>query len=263
MAFECSSEPYIEVLHYLFITLDTYDSFQGVPEWTGTLGPFTCALRSGSLEARPQEHYRDEQAARAVLDPLLASWEVRALLESDIRIRFDFQRAVLVKSASSGIPGMTRMAGSISGGLSVSGSPTRCHLAYPDPGDVRQLKATALVKDLLPWVRQLRSRQPPMLVPGYLLLTRLEWEYGKRAHAAKTLNVSRKILHKFGELTAVNDPLERRKIAGDPRSLTEREKEWLIQAAALLTTRVAEFEAGATTTSLLNMSNLPALADTP
>jgi hypothetical protein len=77
-----------------------------------------------------------------------------------------------------------------------------------------------------------------MLVPAYLLLTRLEFEYGGRDQAASALNVAAQIPRKLGELTAKNDPAERRKVNGPVTLLTEPKRQWLRAVIPRLVLRV-------------------------
>lgn len=97
-----------------------------------------------------------------------------------------------------------------------------------------------------------------MLVPAYLALTRLEYEYGGRDQAASALNVSNKVLKKLGRLSATNDPAERRKVHGQVRHLTEPERQWLLAVLPKLTLQVAEVETGSQPPPL-DMAALPTL----
>jgi hypothetical protein len=95
-----------------------------------------------------------------------------------------------------------------------------------------------------------------MLVPAYLVLTRLEFEYGGRDQAAAALNVSPRVLRKLGELTTRNDPAERRKVKGSVNPLAEPERTWLFAVIPRLVLQVAEIEAGSTP-PVLDMAALP------
>jgi hypothetical protein len=117
------------------------------------------------------------------------------------------------------------------------------HSSYPPPSPT-PLAASTLVEELLGWVRDLRERRHPMLVTANLFQTRLLFEYGGVDRAAAALNVTPQVLRKLGELSAKNDPDERRKVAGPVVRLTQAEHGWILAVLARLTVQVAEIAAG-------------------
>jgi hypothetical protein len=117
------------------------------------------------------------------------------------------------------------------------------HSSYPAPSPTL-LAASTLVEELLGWVRDLRERRHPMLVTANLFLTRLLFEYGGLNRAAAALNVTPQVLRKLGELSAKNDPDERRKVKGPVVRLTEAERRWIDAVLPRLAVHVAEIAAG-------------------
>jgi hypothetical protein len=239
--------PRVNVLIYGFISLDDRHDFARAAAWDGEVGGFSCHLDGGTLEARPKGHYPDLEDARQALEPHLRAWALRAELEDGIRIEFRFQSA----QASSGLRVMADSAIGVADALNV----TVGHSSYPPPS-ARVLAASPLVEELLAWAREVRERRQPMLIPTYLFLTRLTFEYGGQRQAAAALNVTEQVLRKLGELSAKNDPVERRKVTGPVNPLTERERQWLLAALPRVALQVAEIEAGGSP-ARLTMGDLP------
>jgi hypothetical protein len=243
------SSPRVHVLIYAFVSLDERHDFTRAAAWDGDLGDFSCHLAGGTLEARPKGHYPDVERAREALDPHLRAWALRAELEDGVRIEFRFQSA----QDASGLRVMAESAVGIADAMDV----TMGHGSYPPPS-AKALAASPMVDELLVWVWEVRERRQPMLIPAYLFLTRLTFEYGGQRQAAAALNVTEQVLRKLGELSAKNDPTERRKVMGSVNPLTERERRWLLAALPRLALQVAEIEAGGSP-ARLTMGDLPSL----
>jgi hypothetical protein len=242
--------PRVNVLTYTFISLDDRNDFARAAAWDGDLGDFNCHLEGGMLEARPKGHYPDVESAREALEPHLRAWALRAELDDGIRIEFRFRSA----RGPSGQVVTLETAVGIADALDV----TVGHGSYPPPS-AKALAASPMVEELLVWVREVRKRRQPMLIPAYLFLTRLTFEYGGQRQAAAALNVTEQVLRKLGELSAKNDPTERRKVSRPINPLTERERQWLLAALPRLALQVAEIEAGSSTPARLTMGDLPSL----
>ncbi len=131
------------------------------------------------------------------------------------------------------------------------------HAEYPRP-PLRDLATSALVEELLQWVRDLREGRQRMLVLAYLFFTRLAYEYGDEVRAAADLNVSRKVLVTLRKLAAKNDPSERRKVEGPIQPLSEAERQCILAAPPRLTRQVSEIDAGSQPIKL-TMADLPSL----
>jgi hypothetical protein len=238
------NDPHVEVLGYAFTAVDTRHDYSRAGPWQGNLGDFDCRLDGGMLEVRPKDHYADADSARQALEAHLHAWELWSELEAGIRIRFRFKSAKVVDRQPT--PGSVTVHVGMAETIEAANSLTvkLGHAEYPPPPPTA-LANSALVEELLGWVRDLRERQQRLLVVAYLFLTRLEFEYGNRHEAAVKLNVSRPVLDTLGRLSAKNDPSERRKVKGPIQALTETERQWLLAALPRITRQVAEIAAGA------------------
>jgi hypothetical protein len=242
----------VDVLIYAFFSMDERHDFSRAAARDVNLGGFNCYLERGTLVARPEGHYPDVERAREALDPHLRAWELRAELEDAIRIEFRFDWA----QGAFGTQVALQSAVGVTDKLTV----VEEHRSYPPPSP-KALEASAVVEDLLGWVRDLRGRRQPMLVLAYLFLTRLEFDYDDRAEAAAALNVSQPVLNVLGRLSEKNDPDERRKVKRrrPVERLTEAERQWLLAALPRLALQVSEVEAAGSAPTQLTMRDLPSL----
>jgi hypothetical protein len=248
-------DPHVEALYYNFTSLDEGHDFSQAAAWQGNLGGFNCHLADGRLEARPQAHYPDAQSARDALEPHLRAWVLWSELKDGIRIEFKAAGARVVDRASGSVTVEGQAALAIATAFHATGKVN--HSSYPPPSP-KPLAASTLVEELLRWVRDLRERRHPMLVIANLFQTRLLFEYGGLDRAAAALNVTPRVLRKLGELSAKNDPDERRKVAGPVVRLTHAERGWILAVLPRLTVQVAEIAAGANPPRL-TMADLPPL----
>lgn len=245
-------DPHVEVLYYEFLSLDSRHDYSHAAVWQGNLGGFNCHLAGGQLEARPQGHYPDLQSARDALEPHLRDWVFWAELNDSIRIAFVPGGARVVDRVSGDVAVEAQAAsavGIVGGNVTVSLG----HGSYPSPAP-SNVSVSPLVSELMGWVRALRDRQHPMLVTANLFHTRLLDEYDGLDRAAVALNVTPQVLRKLGELSAKNDPVERRKVKGPVVPLTEAERQWILAVLPKLTLQAAKIAAGASPPQL-NMAD--------
>jgi len=249
------NDPHVEALTYELVPVDERYDFSSAVPWNGRLGSWECRLEGARLEAVPSEHYADEAAARQRLEPHLRAWELSAELEQGVEFRFRFSVARVIDRQS--IPGVVDLAATVVGKSGMAGQLTIVHRlsAYPPPS-AKQLVSSALVEELLGWVRELREGRGRKLVIAYLVLTRLEYEFGGRKSAASTLRVSMRILDRLGELSEKNDPAERRKVKGPIGSLSDAERRWI---DAVVPKLVLQTAAMGSQPSTLTMADLPSL----
>jgi len=249
------NDPHVEALTYDLVPVDERYDFSSAVPWNGRLGSWECRLEAARLEAVPSEHYADEGAARQGLESHLRAWELSAELEQGVRFRFRFSVARVIDRQS--IPGVVDLAATVVGKSGMTGQLTIVHRlsAYPPPS-AKQLVSSALVEELLGWVRELREGRGRKLVIAYLVLTRLEYEFGGRKSAASTLRVSMRILDRLGELSEKNDPAERRKVKGPIASLSDAERRWI---DAVVPKLVLQTAAMGSQPSMLTMADLPPL----
>lgn len=234
-------DPHVEVLYYEFLSLDSRHDFSETAPWQGNLGGFVCHLVGGQLEALPQGHYPDPQSARDALEPHLRDWVFWSELNDSIRIAFVPGGARVVDRASGAVAAEAQTASAI--GIVGNVTVKLGHGSYPSPAPT-DVSVSPLVSELMGWVRALRERQHPMLVTANLFYTQLLEEYGGLNRAAAALNVTPQILRKLGELSAKNDPVERRKVKGPVVPLTEAEHQWILAVLPKLTLQAAKIAAG-------------------
>lgn len=252
------NDPHVESLSYRFRVLDERHDYSAASAWHGQLDDFEAHLEGDTLVATPTPHFSSENEARAALEPLLRSWELRADLEDSIPIRFSFETAKAVdrQPTSGQIVVQINAASeiSIANDLAVRVG----HASFPLPAHTL-LAENGLVRDLLASVHDIRSREQRLLVGAYLFLTRLEYEFGgSLAAAAKGAAVSEPVLRKLSELSVVNDPSQRRKVKGPERQLSEAERMWLDEALRRITIQAAQIAAGGAPPQL-TMADLPAV----
>jgi hypothetical protein len=249
------NDPHVEALTYDLVPIDERYDFSSAVPWNGRLGSWECRLEAARLEAVPSEYYADEAAARHGLESYLRAWELSAELEHGVRFRFRFSVARVIDRQA--IPGVVDLAATVVGESGMTGPLTIVHrlAAYPPPS-AKQLASSALVEELLGWVRELREGRGRKLAIAYLVLTRLEYEFGNRKSAASTLRVSMPILKRLGELSAKNDPAERRKVKGPIASLSDAERRWI---DAVVPKLVLQTAAMGSQPSMLTMADLPPL----
>ena len=190
------NDPHVEVLNYEFTSLDKKHDFSAARPWSGRLGDFECRLEAGHLEAVPDKHFANEASAREELEPHLHAWELRAELQDELRLRFWFSSARVVDRRPTAGSVSVAVAAAEGAAAVETATVTVGHSAYPAPSAV-PLAASPLVGELLGWVRDLRTGHR-MLVIAYLILTRLEFEYGDRRQAASALNVEPAVLSTLG-----------------------------------------------------------------
>jgi hypothetical protein len=250
------NDPHVEVLNYEFISLNESHDFTAAEPWSGRLGDFDCRLETGHLEATPNKHFVSEAAARQELEPHLRAWELQAELQDDLRVCFRFSSARVVDRRLTAGSVTVAVATVEAAGAVEAARVTVGHSTYPAPA-AGPLAASPLVNELLGWIRDLRAGHR-MLVIAYLILTRLEFEYGGRRWAASALHVEPSVLSMLGRLSVKNDPVERRKVKGTADPLTETEKQWIRAVLPRLIFQAAAAAANAQPPRL-TMTDLPAL----
>ncbi len=249
------NDPHVEALTYDLVPVDERYDFSSAVPWNGRLGSWECRLEAARLEAVPSEHYADETAAQQGLESHLHAWELSAELEQGVGFRFRFSVARVIDRQS--IPGVVDLAATVVGKSGMTGQLTIIHRlsAYPPP-PAKQLVSSALVEELLGWVRELREGRVRKLVIANLVLTRLENEFSGRKGAALTLRVSMHVLKRLGGLSAKNDPAEHRKVKGPIASLSDAERRWIDAVVPKLVLQAATMESQR---SMLDMADLPPL----
>lgn len=250
------NDPRVEALNYQFISIEENNDFTAAMPWSGRLGDFECRLEAGFLEAVPSKHFASVASARLELEPHLRAWELWAELKDELRLSFQFSSARVVDRQPATGSVTVAVAAAEAAGAVETATVIKGYSAYPAPS-ARPLATSPLVNELLGWVRDLWAGHR-MLVIAYLILTRLEFEYGDRRSAASALNVEPLVLSMLGRLSVKNDPTERRKVKGEADPLTEPEKQWIRAVLPRLALQAATAAADPQP-SRLTMADLPSL----
>lgn len=224
-------------------------------------------LAEGKLVCEMKTHFQTAEAARAVVEPILAAWEVTAdLRRSPDELRFKFDGAEIIDrsppppGAIRGHAHMFEHADTLSATGTVSLHMSRPY--YPEPPGTFRLSPDA-ESLYLRYQGYLAGREP---LPGmaYFCLTVLEasagCKRGRRAFAAKAYRIDKEVLDKMGELTSCRgDRLTARKAtAGPVQPLTGPENTWLDAAVTTLILRLGDTR-DETVLPLITLSDLPSL----
>ena len=89
------NDPHVVSLTYTLTTdpPHPYEDFSNVPVLEVDLDGFACRLEERRLIARPREHFPNAESARLIFEPRLRSWEVRAEIEQNVRMHFEYDTA--------------------------------------------------------------------------------------------------------------------------------------------------------------------------
>jgi hypothetical protein len=250
-------------LLYRFVTDESLDRFERPAPRRGTMGEWEYLLDGGVLHLTPAKEFRDRQAARDDVEPLLRAYEESAeLMTPPHQIHFEYDHSDIEEIDPQ--PGfvnlfpetLTVRVEAFAPTVSVTSNNTE--YPPPDPDFIR----TELGDRLLARYRRVRAGTAELPAEGYYVLTSIEDAYGRtkprRRAAARELNIDPAVLDKLGELTSKADPDIGRK-AGTPKPLTADERGWIDAAIALLIRRIGHHASRAVLPPL-TMSDLPALA---
>ena len=208
------------------------------------LDRFTCRLEGARLTVIPSDDYDDEASAIAVLAPLLRGWEAKTDLVDGYPLRFDFLTAQLeevdpppdeqIGHASTAVVAIQVMEVTV----------CRERLEYPLPDPAIRFEGH-LTELLRPRWRQVLRGKDSLTTVAYVIVTTLEEHCGGSAKAAKTLNISSKVLTELRRLASVPDPQHGRKASKQTGTLTIEHIRWIREACAVILRRLLEYEAGA------------------
>ncbi len=204
--------------------------------WRGTLGKFDGNL--GDEKLIPTSEFGSVEEGRAAVEPYLESWSMKAELLDNRPIIFVFDSASAHSKSPATTPHlMLTNIVTMSANAFVVVKPAR----YPDPPEVAS--ATSDLVDDLRFVRETREGGR-LLVSSYLFYTRLVFEFGTEADAARHLLVSGNVLEDIAKLSARNDPDHVRKFWSKAPPLADDEREWLREALPKVAFQASVIEAG-------------------
>jgi hypothetical protein len=260
-------EPHVESLTYTLAAGVDTSYAETAPAIEIDHDAFSARLDTEVLTVTPKEHFTSEAEARAVVDPFLRAWEVRAALESGRpEFRFSFSGSVTMNRAP---PAGTR-ALAVSDTASVSDS-MHAHVTrstYPAPPKA-PFEVSPEVAMLHARWEQYTLRGDTLLAMSYFCLTLIEEAFGgdrsgsaKREYAANALGIDNKVLDKLGELTAKGDPTMARKFSLKYEPLRAEETAWVEPTIRKLILRVGVVAALGCAPGLpdIGFADLPPLA---
>jgi hypothetical protein len=217
----------------------------------GTLGSFSYWIQARIATLDPMTTLATEAAAHEVVDPLIAGWNVHALL-----------------SLGPGAFQLRHLHTLVSG----EGTPAPCdHAARADaaktdallihtqyPAAPHDMIADGDVLALAEEYARLLREPNRLVAAGQAAVALLERRFAERKAAAEALHVDLRVLHKLAEITS---PWGRRTGAEkittwkSTRRVTKAEREWIVDVTRALTRRLAQHAAGVRPAE--RMSRLP------
>jgi hypothetical protein len=257
------NDPHVEVLRYSLLVVRDGIDFDDARPLSGTRDGLTFELDQDQLVIRPTGHYASEEAARAVVDPLVRAWEIKHALTFGPEIRFEFaSSAIIDRNPAPAIPPGSPRAVSgkatMTATVAISGSASVSRGSYPTPPDGFVVDPD--VETLYQRWQGYLERREPLQSMAYFCLTVLEM-HGGRDGAAGRFAITKPVLNKLGELTSkTGDAATARKAGATSRPLTDLEQAWLEAAVKLTIRRAGEVAAqpGATLPAI-TMADLPGL----
>ena len=254
------NDPHVANLFYRFISEDPSVLFDKAQPLTLNLGSFEVEIKDGGLVATPQEHYSDEESAKAAFEPFLHAWESTAFLRpSKYRIRFKFDHADVIDRNPT--PGQVTLYARGIVSTATMGTPViTLHVSkYPEPDP--NFVASLLTDELIFRLQQYKDGRQTLPHVGYYILERLEQEIagGKRKQLAKILNVDFDVLDKIGRFSNKPDARIGRHASSTNDPLSDNEVNWLEEAIFRLVRRAGEINSGSQTLPFITMSDLPYL----
>ncbi len=206
----------------------------------GTLGSFSYWIKARIATLTPTRDLATEAAAHALLDPLIAGWNVHALLSLGPGA-FQLTHIHTVVAGREPAEPCAHMADADC----TASAAQLIHTSYPAaPHDmIADGDVLFLAEE---YARLLR--EPRRLIPaGRAAIGLLERRFVDRKTAADALNANLDVLHKLAEITS---PWGRRSGAEkittwkSTRRVTKAEREWIADVLRALTRRLAQQAAG-------------------
>jgi hypothetical protein len=254
------NDPHVEALLYTLEPADgvTFDAPHNT--WSHDVAEFE--LDKGQLTARLKYHHADIESARAEVDPIVRSWEVRGgLAYGNADFRFRFLKGETIDRHPTG--GVAELAATMTLRVGVDARLSLMHSAFPEPP--QDFTATPEV-DVM-WDRYVAYTQGRERLSGmaYYCLTVVEGLAGGRRNIPRHLNVDLDVARKLGDLTETGgDARTARKVVhGKYRPLTAEEETWVKAVVLMLIKRCGEMAGGRPSLPFISFRDLPPLSTTP
>ena len=221
---------------------------------------FRLLLEDDILIVEPDCHFASEQQARAVLDDILASWEIDVAMnygEREIAFVFESSEIMDRDPPTPGSPLVLQVKSAVlvSGAVHATLSVTRGK--YPPPPKL--FRITPDTETLWHRFERYKNGHQPLPATAYFCITVLEGIFGDRTEAARSCNISRNVLRTLAKLsTEKGDAVSARKYPrkGSPVPHSAVEITWMEAALKAIVRRLGEINQ-ATTLPQISMRDLP------
>lgn len=221
-------------------------------DFSNSIGRFTTL--NGVLHIQPTAHFVRESSARSVVEPFLETWRVCANLESGCSdtIRFQFLKSQII-DLDPPLPGESQTIYVEVGDYVTVFGDVSFHVtrrSYPaSPLFVGGLSPNA-ESAYLRWIAY-KEGSEPLQAMAYFVLTILEGVgNNRRTRAAANYQIDKPILDEIGRLTSTRGSNLTARKAGASGDLLGGERDWLERAIPRTILRIAETDAGMSTTRL-------------
>ena len=212
----------------------------------GFLGPFSYSLRARIATLVPTPVLADEAAARALLDPLIAAWNLDALLSlGPGAFQLNYIHTVLTDTAATGCAHEPEH----------ELPPQLAHLIHSEyPAAPVALGVDADVLLLAEEYSQLLRDPRRLVTSGRAFISLLDRRFIDRQTAARALCVDLRVLQRLAEITSSwgrrnrTDKITTWKAT---RHISKSERQWIVDLLRALTRRLAQHVAGANPVTLL------------
>ncbi len=217
----------------------------------GTLGSFSYWIEARIATLNPTATLSSEAEAHALVDPLIAGWNVHALLSLGPGA-FQLRHLHTVVSGNETLAPCAHVASQ-----DIAAADARLiHTQYP--AAPRDMIADGDVLSLAEEYARLLREPNRLVAAGRAAVALLERRFTDRRTAADALNADLRVLNKLAEITS---PWGRRSGAEkittwkSARRITKSEREWIVDVMRALTRRLAQQAAGVRPAE--TMSRLP------
>ena len=259
------NDPHVERLHYRIETGETV-AFENPPDVSWETPNCTITLSGGEAVVAMKTHLATEQAARAVVDPLMRGYELHAaILGGGLpEVTLKFVRADIVDRNPPPAGHYVLQAGT--GGVLITGGTVTMLVtrrSYPQPPT--RFSASPDVEILWRRYQAHRRGAESLTAMAYFSLTVVEASVGPggaRRRAAAQYNVQFDVLDRLGYLTSeVGDEETARKWGRQAaRPHTGSEKAWMNAVVLKLIRRLGEYAADPSAPmESITMKDLPGL----
>ena len=215
----------------------------------GTLGSFSYCIRDRIATLSPTTTLATAAAAHALVDPLIAGWNVHALLALG-------PGAFHLRHIHTVVAGRDAQGPCAHVADGDAAAAQLIHTDYPAAPDnfIADDDVLALSEE---YARLLR--EPGRLIPaGRAAIALLERRFVDRRTAADALNTDLRVLHKLAEITSTwgrRSSADKITAWKTPRRVTKAEREWMVDVLRALTRRLGQQAAGVRPAE--TMSSLP------